>query len=96
VEEQRGHDAGIDEPRVAFTESEVAQKAVAIATEKIEIPTKRSLHLGVAIDPGAVRGAEDHLEVEIGLRRQQAKKWRLILDDVRGDEGDSMHAVVQS
>jgi hypothetical protein len=86
MEQQGGHDAGIDEPRVALAESKVAQEAVPVAAQQIEVPPKRRLHLRVAIDLRAVSGAEDHLQIEIGLRRQQAKERRLVLDDVRGDE----------
>jgi hypothetical protein len=89
--EQGREDAGIDQPRVTVAESEVAQEAMAVAVEKIEVPAKSGLHFRIAVDLCAISRAEQDFEVEVRLRREQAEKRRLVLDDVGRDQRDSVH-----
>jgi hypothetical protein len=92
MEEQRRRDARVDQPRIAVAESEVAQEAMFVAAEEVEIPAESGLHLRIAVDLCAVGRAEEDLQIEFRLLGQQPEKRRLVLDDVGCDERDAVHA----
>ena len=64
---------------------------MSITLQQIEVPSQRRLHVDIAVNARAFARAEKNDHVEIGNRGEFSKERVLILDDVRGDDGEARH-----
>ncbi len=88
--EEREDDAGIDVPRPAAIAvvHQVAQKPVAVAGEQLDVPPQRRSHVFIAVILRAGLRKVEHRQVGIRLRGERAEERILILNNVRGHDGD--------